>query len=405
MSGANVSPAAASGDYAWFTAGISSWFGAWGTQSVIFSWLVVGELRADPEWVGIAQTSTMLPALLLLLVGGAAADRNDPRRMLIRLHLLAALPALLLAAALASGRLSFGALIVYGLSIGTVQAFVMPARDALLSRVAGDDMLRAVSGMTAAQFGAQAAGTLLGGATRWLGSPFMLILQALLLAAGSGATGRISEGPRKPAAPRHANGSALREIKEGIDEVARSPRLRNPLMLALAVGFLFIGPFMVLFPLLVRDIYGGGVGRLSLVLTLFPIGTITGSLVLRRLGLRRKGLAALLALVGGSAALFVVGLGVPFPVLVVATLAWGLSGAVFINSSRTLFQEAAPAEHRARTLSIFQLGFIGAAPLGTLSAGFASGLVGPLATLQGCAGAMLVVVALVWGTTQVSRME
>jgi MFS family permease len=392
-------------DYPWFASGVASWFGAWGMQSVIFSWLVVGELRAEAEWVGVAQTSTMLPALALLLVGGAAADRRDPRRMLIGLHLVAAIPALVLAAALAWGFLSFGLLIVYGLAIGTVQAFVLPARDALLSRVAGSDMMRAVTGMTAAQFGAQATGTLVGGAARWLGSPTMLVIESLIFALGSTATKQISEAPARAEPASSSMSAALREIREGIDEAARNARLRSPLLLVLAVGFLFIGPFMVLFPLLVRDFYEGGVGRLSLVLALFPVGTITGSLVLRRFGLRRKGLAALLALVGGAAALAVVGQGVPFPVLVGATFAWGLCGSVFINCCRTIYQEAAPPEHRARVLSIYQLGFMGAAPLGTLCAGFVSGLVGPLVTLHLCSAAMIVVVVLVWSGTQVSTME
>jgi len=323
-------------DYAWFTGGVASWFGAWGMQSVIFSWLVVGELRAEPEIVGLAQTSTMLPALVLLLVGGAAADRRDPRRMLVVLHALAALPVLLLAASLAAGSLSLSLLIAYGIAIGTVQAFVMPARDTLLSRVAGGDMMRAVSGMTAAQFGAQAAGTLIGGAARWLSSPGMLLIQALFLLVGSKLTQQISAAPPRTTHSAPGAQAAWREIQEGLQEVVRNPRLRGPLTLVLAVGLLFIGPFMVLFPLLVRDFYEGGVGRLSLVLTLFPIGTITGSLVLRRMGLQRKGRAALLALVGGATALAVVGIGIAFPALIVATFAWGLCGSVFINSSRTI---------------------------------------------------------------------
>ncbi|MBW2698922.1 MAG: MFS transporter, partial [Deltaproteobacteria bacterium] len=85
--------------YAAFVVGTGSWFGAWGMQQVLFSWIVVGELRASSEWVGIAQTSTMLPATLLLLAGGALADRVDPRRLLIAMNALAVVPVLLLSVA------------------------------------------------------------------------------------------------------------------------------------------------------------------------------------------------------------------------------------------------------------------------------------------------------------------
>ena len=64
----------------------------------------------------------------------------------------------------------------------------------------------------------------------------------------------------------------------------------------------------------------------------------------------------------------------------------------------------APA-HRARVLSIYQLGFLGAAPLGTLGAGFLSSLIGPLATLHAAAALMTAVVALVWRTTDIAELD
>lgn len=390
--------------YGWFTAGVASWFAAWGMQMVLFSWLVVGELEADPEWVGLAQTSTMLPSLALLLYGGVLADRFEPRRMLIALHLIAAVPALLLAAAITNSSLSMLLLIAYGLTMGTIAAFVMPARDSMLSLVAGPDMMRAVTGMTAAQFGAQALGNLLAGSARWFGGVPMLLWQAALLIAGSWATSRIHVAAVAKAPAQRM--SAWSDIVAGLRYVYRTPQLRSPIILVLAVGFLFVGPFLVIFPLLVRDYYQGGVGDLALVLMTFPIGTITGSLVLRaRGGVAMRGRAALLALLGGAIALAAVGTGPAFPVMVVVTTCWGLAGSVFINCSRTLYQEAAPPHQRARILSVYQLGFMGAAPLGSLTAGLAGAAIGALATLQVFAAGMLALVVLVALFTDTARLN
>jgi MFS family permease len=373
-------------------------------QVVLFSWLVVGELQADAEWVGVAQTSTMLPSLVLLLLGGVVADRFDARRMLIGLHVIAALPALLLAVAVGREWLSLPVLIGYGLAMGTISAFVMPARDTLLSKVAGPDMMRAVTGMTAAQFGAQAAGNLLAGSARWAGSVTTLILQAAVLLLGAFVTLRVRADSHPD--PKRAPTSAWGDIIEGLGIVARTPQLRSPIILVFAVGFLFVGPFLVIFPLLIRDYYGGGVGHLSLVLMTFPVGTITGSLILRaRGGIVAKGKAALLALVGGALALAVIGSGLPFPVMVATTIGWGLAGSVFINCSRTLYQEATPATQRARVLSVYQLGFMGAAPLGSLTAGLVGSSVGPLGTLQLFAAGMLALVAAIWTLTDAARMR
>jgi MFS family permease len=344
----------------------------------------------------------MLPSLALLLLGGATADRHDPRRLLILLHAVAALPPTALAVALATGRLSLAGLLVFALCMGTLTSFTLPARDALLSRVAGGDMLRAVTGMTATQFGAQALGALAAGAARWLGGVPMLLVQALVLAVGSVAAVRL---PGATAASRASAPAALRDLTLGLRTVAADPGLRGLTLCLMGVGLFFIGPFLVTFPLLVHGHYGGDVTTLSVVFMLFPVGTITGSLVLRARGVTRKGRAALLALSTGSVALAFMGLGLPLPALFLGTLCWGLAGAVFINCSRTLFQEAAPPAQRGRVLSIFQLCFVGAAPLGSLGAGFCNAWIGPLATLQLFACAMLTLVAGVWLATPTSRLQ
>ncbi len=98
-------------NFGWFSGGVASWFTSWGMNALIFSWLVVGVLEAEPRWVGLAQSSTMLPSLALLLLGGATADRFDPRRLLITLHAVGTIPVLLLAGVVSSGSLSLALLL------------------------------------------------------------------------------------------------------------------------------------------------------------------------------------------------------------------------------------------------------------------------------------------------------
>jgi MFS family permease len=65
--------------FPWYVAGVGTWFGGFGMQQVLFSWLVVGELHAEARWVGVAQSASMIPSFLLILLGGALADRRDRR--------------------------------------------------------------------------------------------------------------------------------------------------------------------------------------------------------------------------------------------------------------------------------------------------------------------------------------
>ncbi len=399
-----ASAASARGLYGWFIAGAAAWFMAWGMQNVLFSWLVVGELHADAHWVGTTQTCMMLPGLVLLLFGGATADRHDRRRLLLRVHVLAAVLALALASIVGAGGLSFSVLIVYALCVGSLPAFALPARDSLLSEVAGNNLMRAVTGMTMIQFAAQALGALAGGTARWYGSAPALVVQAVIVLIGllpllQLPAARAAAAVRPPVA-------TLREIREGLREVWHSERLRPPVLLVVWNGLLFIGPFFVVFPLLVRDFYHGDIGQLGLVNMTFPLGTIVGSLtLLLRGGVRHKGRALLRALFGGGLCLTVTAIGLPFWGFLVAIFAWGLCGAVAFNTSRTLVQEAAPASHRARVLSVYQLGFMGTAPLGALESGFAADLFGPLVACALSGVAMLVVVLLARSFSRIPNME
>src|SRR5262245_54591014 len=99
-------PDVGNASYGWFIAGVATWFTAIGMQGVLFSWLVVGVLHAQAEWVGIAQSATMLPAVVLMLLGGAVADRHDRRNLLIGFHLIAFLLSTSLVVLVASETLS-----------------------------------------------------------------------------------------------------------------------------------------------------------------------------------------------------------------------------------------------------------------------------------------------------------
>lgn len=387
--------------YGWYLAAAGSWFGGIGLQQVMLPWLVVGELRAGAQWVGAVQMANLLPGLLLLLVGGALADRREARRLLAWLHVLAALPPLALAAGLVTGSLSLAIVFAAAVAMGCLNAFSNPARDSLLSLVAGSNVMRAVTGTTIAQFSAQGAGMLMAGAARWLGNVPVLLAQALSVGFGALLTRRL---PASEAA-LPGRGASLAEYFAGLRIVLGGP-LRSVLLLTCGIGLLFSASYNVVLPVLVREVYAGDVQDVSLVLLMFPLGTIGGSFVLLgRGGIRRKGRALAISLAGAAASVITAGLGLPFAAVVGATLAWGLAGAVFLNMGRTLFQERAPEAERARVLAVNHLGFMATGPVGALVSGFVAAELGPRATLVCFGAGMLLLVGLVTLATDVARME
>ena len=387
-----------------FTFGTGMWFGGWGMLQVLFSWLVVGELQASEERVGLAQLALMFPALFFLLIGGAVADRVDRRRLLVGLQLAAGGVAAALAAAVWAGALGFPLVIAFAVTMGTISALSFPARDALLYDLAGTSLMRAVTGITLIQFIGQGAGQLLAGSARYLGSATALTLESLLFAIGALGFARIPAsisvrtrraGPVRPA-----------ELLEGIREVVRSPILRPVWLLVMAVGLFFAGPYFVVFPLLNREYFGGDVGELSLIYMTFPAGSILGLILLWRRGhVRRPGRAIALAESIAALCLLVISAGIPFAATLLAGMVWGVCGAFFISCARTVFQEIASDVHRARVLSVHMLAVMGASTLGSPLAGFLAGQVGALGNFTFCGIAMLVFVALVCLFTDIWAYE
>jgi MFS family permease len=390
--------------YTVFTGSVAAWALTIGLHQVLFAWLVVGVLRESPEWIGTAQMCQMLPSFLFILLGGVTADRFDRRRLLIALHIVAAAAALALAIATAAGQLTLVILVAYALVWGTTWTFALPARDALLSDVAGADMLRAVTGVTLAQFAGQAFGMRLAGVADWIGNGGALaLLAAVTLVSALPITvlpSTLSQ-PRVPVGPRTLGG-----IREGLREVRHSPILGPVALLVTANGLLFMGPYLVLCPLLVRDTYRGDVRTLSFTMMVFTIGTMAGSsFVLWRGGVRRRGRAFLIALIAVASSLIAIALRPPFTGFLALLFAWGVGHSFFLNTSRTLFQEMAPASHRARVLSVHALGLLGMAPLSNLVAGLVAGLVGPLVGCALAGSTMIVLAALAWTFTRVARLE
>jgi MFS family permease len=399
---AEPAPVAIARAYRQFTFGTGLWFGGWGMLQVLFSWLVVGELQAREELVGIAQLALVLPALLFLVLGGAVADRLDRRHLLVGLHGAAGVLAVALAALVWTDALSFWLLIAFALAMGTAAAFSFPARDALLADVAGGNLMRAVTGITLTQFIGQGVGQLMAGSARYLGSPSALVLEGGLFLLGALGFARMSSELLTRA--RHREPVRAGEMLDGIREVIRSPVLRPIWLLMIAIGLFFAGPYFVVFPLLNREYYGGDVADLSLIYMTFPAGSVLGLVLLWRRGqVRRRGRAIVLAQSGAALCLLAISTGIPYALTLVAGTAWGVCGAFFISLGRTVFQEQASDAQRGRVLSIQVLGVMGAGTLGSPLAGLLAAQLGALGAFTFCGVAMLVFAALVCRFTDVWR--
>ena len=372
----------------------SSWFMAFGLQMVLFPYLITSpqHLGRDGLELGLANMALSAPSVLFLLIGGVVAERADGKRLLILLHLLAAAPALGLSLVLSQGTLTYPMMIVYGLAIGTVGAFMMPARDATINEVverrvrlgSGVTLQLGVTLATMAQFVSQIVGLTLGGyadkMTRmpdWLGgfgigpvpSGDLLFLQGVVLALGSGFALFLARG-RKVVTGRSGFGAAFGDIADGFATVRADGRLWGMTALMFGVGVFVIGSFLVVLPIINRDIYGLNSDGIRDMFVTFWMGAFVSSVVLSVFrSVRRQGRLLLTAQAIGSLAILIMLAKPPHWIFLAIVFVWGLAAGVSIAMSRSIVQDAAPRDSLARVLTIYQLGFMAGAPLGAAMMG------------------------------------
>lgn len=375
-----------------------SWFAAFGIQSVVFAWLLTIELQADDVAVGYAQMSLTIPALLFVLIAGMLADRFGGRTVALISQTCAIATLGLLLTALLLDQLSYTLLIVYGVTMGTVGAFLTPSRDGLLNQVADGRIQRAVMLANIAQFGLQILGFVVGSQAQRFGAVPMVVCQILALLLGIAALTRLPETPphRGAATGRGVLRTGIDALIEGGRTVFGSPVLRAVAILNAAMGMFFMASYMVIFPLLIRDVYGGSSQDLALANIANSIGLVAMTFALIRFGdIHRMGRALVLSQGIGAFMLAGSGIGLPYAVVVGFIFMWGVCGGVAISMSRTLMQGLAPANQRGRVMAFHTFTFMGAGPPGAVLSGYLSGGVGPELALVLNSAAMLVVVTAV----------
>ena len=193
-----------------------------------------------------------------------------------------AVPPLIVTTLFVTGHFNYTILFCWALVGGTFAAFAQPARDALLNRVAGADVQRVVTLSVGVQFGVQIFGFAIGSSADTLGPPALLITMSCFMLAAAAATSRIPALTQRPTRPHQ---HPLSAIREGVLMAWRDPGhpARNHSGIFRGRVF-FAGAYMVLLPLMVRDLYAGGSTAMAGTFAANMAGTVVVTTTLVRLG-------------------------------------------------------------------------------------------------------------------------
>ena len=363
-------------------------------------------LRESPLTVGATQIAMLLPATLLTLLGGGVADRFGGQRIAVVAQCLAVIPPVFLGVVLALNSLSLAVMFAYAIAVGTLQAFITPARDGLLNLVASGDIQRTVTKATLVQFFAQILGFTLAGAAGRLGGVVIVGVQACVLAAGAWTLSQVRVAQPERILRESGRAGILQSIAIGFSTVWQSPYMRMVIFQNIAMGICFMGSYIVTIPLLIRERYLGAAFDLAMVNFLNCAGLVVTLALLLLIGnIKRQGRALLLANGIGALILAIAGIGVNFAWFLVIIFFWGVCGGIALSMSRTIMQEQAPEGQRARVMACFAFSFMGAGPIGALACGLLVEFLGPELSLSIACFVLLIAVAAISFCSKLWRMR
>src|SRR2546422_4902624 len=114
-------------------------------QMVAESWLVF-RLTGSSALLGLSAFAGQIPVFLFAPIGGAVADRFNRHRIIVVTQSVSMVLPLILAALTLSGRVRVWHVFVLAMSLGIVNAFDIPARQAFVVDMVGrDDLLNAIA--------------------------------------------------------------------------------------------------------------------------------------------------------------------------------------------------------------------------------------------------------------------
>ncbi|MFD0411412.1 MFS transporter [Kitasatospora sp. NPDC127116] len=363
--------------------------------------LAIAHLHAGPLGASALMAMTYLPGVLLSPLIGVAVDRARLRRMLVSLSWLQvpAIGSVPLAAALDG--LTWPHLFAAAAASGALNSAQSVALQSCLPRVVpAERLLPANSSLTGARTIGLIGGPALGGLLISVIDPApALLVECAAYLVGGALFLALPTSLNRPANAASGARSRLEALREGLAVIRRETLLRRQALAAAGLNL------------------GGGAGgglfvlyadrelqlppwQLGAVYAAYAVGMGSGVLaatsVTRSLGMAR---AIRLCAVGAGAALFLIpaaSLGLPFPVLVLYQLLFGLLATVWSIAMTTGRQLVTPAHLLGRVNAFLQAVLTATLPVGAFVGGWLASRVGIVPVLVGAAAVALAGASSLW---------
>jgi len=356
-----------------------SQFGTWMQRTAVV-W-VVYSISHSPLLLGVTIFAEQFPSFLCSIPGGVLADRYNRYTIIKITQLTSMLQAVLLAVLVISGHTVIWAIILLSVLLGIINAFDVPARQALIHDVVAspEDLPNALSLSAATASLAQLLGPALSGIVL---SVFGAGVCFLLNAASFGGVILSLMFMKLPAyVPKTTKKKISAEFAEGFAYIKNTPDIAM-MVIILTLVSLLVMPYNTVLPVFAKVVFRGDAKTFGYINSFVGVGAVAGTIFLAS----RKPGAHLKRILFISTILMGVGLIcfsqiTNFPVAMLFVAMAGYGPMAQFTVSNIVVQSTAAPEMRGRTMGILLMAIFGMMPLGSLLVGAVSEHIGAPATV------------------------
>ena len=325
-------------------------------MSFIAQGVLTFQLTGTATSLGLVSLGWGLTQLPLSLVGGVAADRLHKRWIIISSQSALAVTSLLTAILIQTDAIAVWQIFALAMLMGTAFAFNVPARQAWIPELVGEERLMNAVALNSSAFtltgivGPALAGILLAAPFVGLAEIYYFtaacfaIVVVIMLRIPGGAPSTDRDRP-----PPH------RELLDGLSYVRHHPTL--PFLLLMGFVPIVLGmPYRTFFPVFQERVYGVSEGWLGAMGAVMAVGALTGSLVVASLSTTsRRSLIQLAVGIGFGVSLILFGAAPVLPLGLVALLFVGLTANGYWALNNTMVLGSTAPEYYGRVMSVYMV--------------------------------------------------
>ena len=355
---------------------------------------LINQLTDSNSWVGAASFAALLPAVIGTPFAGALADQMDRRLLLLAGIGLQILVMVTIVVLYTSDRLTPWLILGLNFLGGSASSFLWAPTQSLAAVLVPRESLAAAVRMVSITFTvARSVGPVLAALTLAFGGPGLAFSAALgIYLVGFSVLTTVKTGW----SPTGDGGSLRSQLGDGISYVRARPEMRLAFRLAFTVASLGAVFAFSLTAGVADDLYGLGGGGLGVLATSAGVGSLLASAYISGAGSRvaRSTMEYRSILLYGCGLVVVASTGW-MAVGIVGYLCMGTAHMLHGTTLSTALQIRVDDAYRGRVMSVFLVAVLSGIPLGGLTFGILSDLVGLRWVALG-AGCLLVVHALVF---------